>query len=110
MVSCSRNLMKLLRPAFAAFAALLFTALVFAADASPAGAWKWTINAPTGDSIDVSVKLELSDDGKLTGTYESPFGTAKISQASFSEGKVAFAVEREFDGNKFVVKYAGKLE
>ena len=100
--------MKLLR-AFAAVAALFFTALVFAASASPAGTWKWTITTPNGDAIEASVKLELKE-GKLTGVYTSPFGEAPISQATFKDGEIAFAVEREFDGNKFVIKFAGKVE
>lgn len=102
--------MKLIRSLAAACAALFLFASLFAADGSPAGTWKWTIETPNGDSIEASARLELDGDGKLSGTYESPFGAAKISDGSFKDDTVAFAVEREFDGNKFTVKYTGKLE
>jgi hypothetical protein len=101
--------MKSFRPFFAAIAALVFSVAVFAADASPAGLWKWTLETPTGDSIEASATLQF-EDGKLTGTYRSPFGEAKISKASFADGAIAFEVERELDGNKFVLKFSGKLE
>lgn len=99
--------MKSLRFLFAAVAAFCFALTVFAAEASPAGSWKWTITPPSGDRIEISAQLEFKD-GKLSGNYQSPFGAAPISQASFKNGEVVFSVEREFDGNKFVVKYAGK--
>lgn len=99
--------MKILRSALTAFAALCFVAIAFAAD--PAGAWKWTITPPNGDPIEISVKLEFKD-GKLTGTYQSPFGEAAISKGTFKDGAIAFEVEREQDGNKFVIKYAGRLD
>lgn len=98
--------MKLLRPVFAAFAALCLTAAVFAAD--PSGAWKWTVTIPDGQQIEVSLKLTLKDN-KLTGTYKSPFGEAPISNVSFKDDALAFDVEREMNGSKFTVKYAGKL-
>lgn len=79
--------MKILRSALTAFAALCFVALALAAD--PAGAWKWTITPPNGDPIEISVKLEFKD-GKLTGTYQSPFGEAAISKGTFKDGAIAF--------------------
>jgi hypothetical protein len=33
-----------------------------------------------------------------------------IGDASFKDGAVSFSVTREFNGNKIVVKYEGKLE
>jgi hypothetical protein len=88
-------------------AALLVAAAAQAGD--PTGAWKWTLNAPTGDKVEVSLKLELKD-GKLTGAYSNRFGDAPITEASFKDDVVAFSVDREIDGNKFTVKYSGKLE
>jgi hypothetical protein len=99
--------MKLLRSACVAFTSLFLAAIVFAAD--PSGSWKWTISPPNGDPIEISAKLELKD-GKLTGTYQSPFGEAPISKGVFKDNAIAFEVERERDGNKFVIKYAGKLD
>lgn len=99
--------MKILRSAVVAFASLYLAAIAFAAD--PSGSWKWTVSPPNGDPIEISVKLEFKD-GKLTGTYQSPFGEAAISKGTFKDGAIAFEVERERDGNKFVIKYTGKLE
>jgi hypothetical protein len=100
--------MKLIRSLTAALAALVFSAIVFAAEASPAGAWKWTIETPNGE-VEASATLQYAE-GQLTGTYRSPFGEARISKGSFADGTIAFEVEREFDGNKFVLKFSGKLE
>lgn len=100
--------MKLFRSLAVAFAALYLAAIGFAA-ADPSGAWKWSLNRPDGEPIEVSLKLELKE-GKLTGTYKSPFGEAPISKTSVKDDVIAFEVEREFNGNKFTVKYGGKLE
>jgi hypothetical protein len=99
--------MKLPRSASLAFVAFSLTAAAFAADA--AGNWKWNITPPNGDAIEISLTLEMKD-GKLSGTYHSPFGEAKISNATLKDNAIAFDVEREMNGAKFTVKYAGKLE
>ena len=81
-------------------------AVAFAAD--PAGAWKWTVQAPNG-AIDTTLKLE-SKDGKLSGSYSNEYGEAAISDASFRNDELAFSVVRDFGGNTFVLNYRGKLE
>ena len=101
--------MKPFRTLALALLALSISALAFAADASPAGLWKWTLNIPSGDSVEASVKLQ-HDEGKLSGTYSSPFGEAPISKGSYVDGAIVFQVDREFDGNKFTLKFSGKLE
>jgi hypothetical protein len=98
--------MKTLRPFVAVCVALLAASVAWAGD--PSGAWKWTLAAPTGDKINVSLKLEWKD-GKLTGLYSNQFGDSPITDASFKDEVVAFSVEREIAGNKFTVKYDGKL-
>lgn len=101
---------------FAAFLAACFiTVAAFAADASPAGTWKWTQQGRQGNASERAMKLELKD-GKLTGTLEGwQMGDNKIpdtaiSDATFKDGVVAFSVSREFNGNKFTTKYEGKVE
>jgi hypothetical protein len=59
--------------------------------------------------MEVTAKLALAD-GVLTGTVSGRMGETAIGDASFADGQVAFTVTREFNGNSFVVKYAGKLE
>lgn len=53
-------------------------------------------------------------EGKLTGKLSSPgrdgaTNETAIKDASVKDDVVAFTVEREFNGNKFVTKYSGKL-
>jgi hypothetical protein len=99
--------MKTLRTLVAAaLAASFFTLSSFAADIS--GNWKWTTQGRNGP-IEVTAKLALTD-GVLTGTVSGRMGDTAIGDASFKDGKVAFTVTREFDGNKFVLKYDGVLE
>lgn len=99
--------MKTLRLLSAASVAFLAASAALAGD--PSGSWKWKVTTPNGDAIDISLKLELKD-GKLAGTYSSRFGDAPITEASFKDDAIAFSVEREFDGNKFKIKYQGKLD
>ena len=93
-----------LAAAFLAASALTLTA--FAADIS--GSWKWTQQGRNGPQ-DVTSTLALKD-GALTGTVSGRNGDAPIADASFKDGAVAFTVTREFNGNKIVIKYAGKFE
>ena len=108
--------MKPLRLTLAAFVAACFmTVAAFAADASPAGTWKFSQVGRGGNSFERSVVLELKD-GKLTGTmkgftmgqFEVP--DTAIDDGSFKDGTVSFAITREFNGNKITTKYSGKLE
>jgi len=99
--------MKSLRLFSAAFAAC-FLAVAAAIAGDPTGTWRWSVTTPNGD-IETSVKLELKN-GQLTGHYSNQFGDSEISSASFKDDAIAFKVEREFNGNKFVLSYAGKLE
>jgi len=99
--------MKTLRCTLAAFLAVsVFTLSSFAADIS--GQWKWTTQGRNGPQ-EVTSTLKLTD-GALTGTVSGRMGDTAIGDASFTEGHVAFTITREFNGNKFVVKYDGTLE
>lgn len=107
--------MKLLRSFAAATAAIVLTAAAFAAEASPAGTWKWSVNGRNGQTFEQSAKLDYKD-GHLTGSIlpmttswgESP--AIEISDASFTGGVVKFTVTREFNGRTFTSKYEGKLD
>ena len=81
-----------------------------AAAANPTGNWEWAFTPPNSDqSFQSLLKLEWKD-GKLTGILTGRMGETPITAATFGpDGAIAFAVERERDGNKFVVKYSGKL-
>ena len=62
-----------------------------------------------GSVTEVHATLLLKD-GVLTGTVSGRMGEAPLGDASFHDGKVAFTVTREVDGNQVVIKYVGKLE
>ena len=105
--------MKALRLFAAALvAACLMTAAANAADIT--GNWKWSQQGRNG-SQDYTAKFALKG-GNLTGSVMMPgFGggeatEVEISDASVKDGTVAFSIVREFNGNKFVIKYEGKLD
>lgn len=82
----------------------------YAADgADPTGTWKWSVtrNNQTRDS---TLKLKLEGD-KLTGAIVGRDNRdTAIDDGAFKDGEVSFAVTRERNGQKFTVKYKGKLE
>jgi hypothetical protein len=108
--------MKTYQKLFAAFLAVCFmTVAAFAADASPAGTWKFTQAGRGGNpGMERTLKLDLKD-GKLTGTLMGSQGgqfqipDTAIEEASFKDGVVAFSVTNDFNGNKRTSKYTGKL-
>ena len=80
------------------------------AAADPTGNWKWSITPPNSGQSFESTAKRVFKDAKLTGTVTGRMGETAISDASFGpDGAIAFSVVRERDGQKFVVKYAGKL-
>lgn len=109
--------MKSSRKLLAAFVAACFTAVAaFAADASPAGTWKYTQAGRGGNpGVERTLILEMKD-AKLTGTlkgasmgqFEIP--DAAIADGAFKEGVVSFTVTTTFNDTKRVTKYEGKLE
>jgi hypothetical protein len=100
----------------AIFAACFFAVAAFAADASPAGTWKWTPPGRGGNpGVERTLILEVKE-GKLMGTLKGFSGgqfevpDVKIDEAAIKDGTVSFSVTNEFNGNKFTSKYTAKLE
>jgi hypothetical protein len=98
------------------FIACFATVAAFAADVSPAGVWKWTIQGRQGgQGFEQKLTLDFKD-GKLTGTLHGrqteqfTVPDVAISEASFKDGQIKFAATREINGNSFTTKYEGKLE
>lgn len=86
---------------------LMFVATVQAAD-DPTGTWTWKTER-NGQSRESTLKLKLEGD-KLTGVMPGRNNAeTAISDATFKDGELAFSVTREFNGNKFTMKYSGKL-
>ncbi len=92
------------------------TVAALAADASPAGTWKFTQAGRGGNpSTERTLILDLKG-GALTGTlkgatmgqFEIP--DAAIADGAFKDGTVSFTITTEFNGNKRTAKYSAKLE
>ena len=82
---------------------------VFAADpADVTGIWKWSTKSPGGE-IPTTLKLEVKN-GKIAGAYSNQYGATAISNASLQDGVIKFEVVRDLGGQKYVVKYEGKVE
>lgn len=90
-------------------AVLGLVSIGYAADKQdPTGTWKWTVSIG-GQDRETTLKLKLEGD-KLSGTITGRDNTElKIEEATFKDDEVAFQVTREFNGNKFVLKYKGKV-
>ena len=109
----------------ALFAVALLTSAAQAADAT--GTWKWTQAArgggggAGGQPREITLKLKQEGD-KLTGTIAMPAGrggggggAAAPAETPIEAGmvkgdEISFTVTREFQGNKFVSKYSGKVD
>jgi hypothetical protein len=91
-----------------AFAAL--TGIARADDKSDlSGTWKWTITGADGQSRTATLKLKLDGD-KLAGAVMGRDNQeTAIEDAKYKNGEVSFTVTRERQGQKFTVKYHGKV-
>ena len=103
---------RILATAFVA--SCVMSVAAFAADAT--GSWKWSqMGRQGGNPTEITAKLTAKD-GKLTGTVTQPGrqGGAptdvEISDGMVKGDTVSFSVAREFNGNKIVTKYEGKLD
>jgi hypothetical protein len=112
-----RNLASLIKLGFCAIVALGAIVQVRAEDkkVDPTGTWTWTTPGRNGGP-DRKSTLKLKLDGeKLTGTVTSPGrqgGQATdtaIEDSKLKGDEISFKVTREFNGNKFIAKYNGKV-
>jgi len=94
--------------------ALLFCGIALqAADAT--GTWSWTTpGRQGGEPRKTTLKLKVEGE-KLTGAMIAANRQGEPQETAISEGKVkgneiSFQVVREFNNNKFVTKYSGKVE
>ena len=89
---------------------LIIPASAADAKANPTGTWKWSQTGQDGQSIESTLKLKLDGD-KLTGTVSRrDGGETAIEDGKFKDGEVSFQATRERNGQKFVIKYHGKVE
>ena len=94
-------------------AACLVLALGFTANAEekkidPTGTWKSSYTNQDGQVRESTLKLKVEGD-KLTGTVSGRNNDAAIEEGKIKGDEVSFQVTREFNGNKVVIKYSGKI-
>jgi hypothetical protein len=75
---------------------------------NPTGTWKYTAEV-NGQSLEVTIKLKLEGD-KLTGTVSVLDMESPIEDSKYQDGEASFKVNREVNGNKFTIKYKGKIK
>src|SRR5262245_22398526 len=74
----------------------------------PTGTWKWERKFNDNKA---QFSLKLNWDGKrLTGKYSAFNNTSDIEDAKLEKDQLSFLAKREFNGNKFEVKFNGKVE
>jgi hypothetical protein len=74
----------------------------------PSGTWKWSVTR-NGQTRETTLKLKMEGD-KLVGAIPGRDGQeTKIEEGTCKDGEVSFQVTRERQGQKFVVKYKGKV-
>jgi uncharacterized protein (DUF2147 family) len=86
---------------------LALVAMMIAAD--PTGVWKAEYTTPNGDQRTSTFHLKAEGD-KLTGKVVTTRGETEIKNGTIKGDDVAFDVVRNFNGNEFTMKYAGKVE
>jgi len=76
--------------------------------ADPTGTWKWTVER-NDQKFESTLKLKL-EGSSLTGVYVGRQNESPIEDGKFVDDTVSFKVTREFNGNKFVIAYEGKVD
>jgi hypothetical protein len=84
------------------------------AKTDPSGTWTWTRPGRNGGPDQTNTLVLKLDGDKLSGSVSSPgrggaVTKTDITDASAKDGAVAFTTTREYNGNKTVVKYSGKV-
>src|SRR2546427_12260778 len=114
MKSTRNPLTSLIKAAACAILALGAVAQAQDKKADPSGTWTWTQPGRNGGP-DRKSTLKLKADGdKLTGSISAPGRGGQATDTEIGDGKlkgdeVSFTVTREFNGNKVVSKYNGKV-
>ena len=90
--------------------ALGFTATAQAQDKKPeiTGTWKSSFTNQDGQVRETTIKLK-ADGEKLTGTVSGRQNDTAIEEGKIKGEEISFQVTREFNNNKVVTKYTGKV-
>ncbi len=85
-----------------------FTASAEEKKIDPTGTWKSSYTNQDGQVRESTVKLKVEGE-KLTGTVSGRNNDTAIEQGKITGDEISFQVTREFNGNKVVIKYSGKV-
>ena len=90
--------------------ALLISLAARAEDKKPeiTGTWKSSFTNQNGQVRESVFKLKAEGE-KLTGTVSGRQNDTAIEQGKIKGEEISFQVTREFNGNKMVFKYSGKV-
>jgi hypothetical protein len=72
------------------------------------GTWKSSSTNQNGQVRETTIKLKAEGD-KLTGTVSGRNNDTAIEEGKIKGEEISFNVTREFNGNKMVTKYTGKV-
>ncbi|MGC3956791.1 MAG: hypothetical protein QM813_02150 [Verrucomicrobiota bacterium] len=72
------------------------------------GSWKSSFTNQDGQVRETTFKLK-AEGAKLTGTVSGRNNDTAIDEGTIKGDEVAFKVTREFNGNKMVIQYTGKV-
>lgn len=72
------------------------------------GTWKSSFTNQNGQARETIFKLKAEGE-KLTGTVSGRNNDTAIEEGKIKGEEVSFQVTREFNGNKMVIKYTGKV-
>src|SRR3569623_2874757 len=79
-----------------------------AESADTTGTWKWSVTC-NDQTREMTLKLKLEGDKLTAAMLGRDNQETPIEDASFKDDEVAFAVTRERNGQKFTIKYKGKV-
>lgn len=75
----------------------------------PAGTWRWEYELG-GQTFKDSLKLNLSDDRKLTGTYQGRDKPVPLSDLKFEDGTLTFPLTVDYQGTSVKLAFKGKVK
>ncbi len=109
-----RVLSSLIRFGFCAILALGAAAQAQDSKVNPTGTWSWSTPGRSGGPARTNTMVLKLVGDKLTGTISSPGRDGAVTKTEIAEAKlkgeeISFTVTREFNGNKMVWKYTGKV-
>jgi hypothetical protein len=103
-----RTLKSLIQLAVCLTVTLGFTASAQDKKVDVTGTWKSSYTNQNSQVRESTFKLKVEGD-KLTGTVSGRNNDTAIQEGKIKGDEISFQVTREFNGNKVVMKYTGKV-